>query len=223
MNFECAYKHAAERNLLLSLLLLRTALAPYWQSLVHLKCACSIIIRYFYTRSRKSKWPELVAKYQVQWTRIMMNTRLHSSVRIKTCIRTEVIWNKICTHCVIYYFKKSLQTLFTQIKNSYSFKDMITSKSVPADHLVVFNVTSLFTNVPFKLVKQSIKNRWSLLEKNTFLPQFEIERCIEFCDESYFFPVWQHFLQTNVWHSYGFAYFSNYSGYCYARFGIKCH
>ena len=52
--------------------------------------ACSITIRYYYTRSRKSKWPELDVKYQVQWARIMMNTRLDSSVRIKTRIRTEV-------------------------------------------------------------------------------------------------------------------------------------
>ena len=47
-------------------------------------------IRYYYTRSRKSKWPELVAKYQVQWTRIIMNTKLDSSVRIKSRIHTEV-------------------------------------------------------------------------------------------------------------------------------------
>ena len=85
----CAYNNTAERNLLI-LLLLRTALAAYWQSLVHLNCACSITIRYYYTWSRKSKWPELVAKYQVQWTRIMKNTRLDSSVRIKTRIRCEV-------------------------------------------------------------------------------------------------------------------------------------
>ena len=58
----------------------------------------SIAIRYYYTRSRKSKWPELVAKYQVQWTRIMMNTRLDSSVRIKTRIHTEVTWNRICVN-----------------------------------------------------------------------------------------------------------------------------
>ena len=64
MNCACAYNHTAERNLLI-LLLLRTALAPYWQSLVHLNCACSITIRYYYTRSIKSKWPELVAKYQL--------------------------------------------------------------------------------------------------------------------------------------------------------------
>ena len=89
LNCACAYNHKAERNLLI-LLLLRTTLAPYWQSLVHLNCACFITIRYYYTRSRKSKWPELVAKYQVQWTRIMMNTRLDSSVRIKARIRTEV-------------------------------------------------------------------------------------------------------------------------------------
>ena len=53
-------------------------------------------------------------------------------------------------------FKKPLQIPLTQIKNSYNFKDMITSQSVPADHLMVsFDVTSLLTNVPFKLVNQS--------------------------------------------------------------------
>ena len=40
MNCACAYSHAAEHNLLLIFFLLRTALTPYWQSLVHLNCAC---------------------------------------------------------------------------------------------------------------------------------------------------------------------------------------
>ena len=41
MNCACAYNNTAERNLLLLiLLLLRTALAPNWQSRVHLNCAC---------------------------------------------------------------------------------------------------------------------------------------------------------------------------------------
>ena len=93
MNCASAYNHTAKRNLVL-----RTAFAKYWQSLVYLNCACSITIRYYYTRSRKSKWPELVTKYQVQWTRIMMNIRLDSSVRIKTRIRTEVTLNRICAN-----------------------------------------------------------------------------------------------------------------------------
>ena len=38
MNCACAYYDTAERNLIL--ILLRTALGPYWQSLVHLNCAC---------------------------------------------------------------------------------------------------------------------------------------------------------------------------------------
>ena len=48
------YSLTAERNLFLILLFLRTALAPYWQSLVHLNCACSITTRYYYTRWIKS-------------------------------------------------------------------------------------------------------------------------------------------------------------------------
>ena len=38
----------------------------------------------------KIKMAGPVLKYQVQWTRIMMNTRLDSSLRIKTRIRTEL-------------------------------------------------------------------------------------------------------------------------------------
>ena len=40
LNCACAYYDTAEHNILLILLLLRTALAPYWQSLVYLNCAC---------------------------------------------------------------------------------------------------------------------------------------------------------------------------------------
>ena len=40
LNCACAYYDTAEPDLLLILLLLRTALAPYGQSLVHLNCAC---------------------------------------------------------------------------------------------------------------------------------------------------------------------------------------
>ena len=97
-NCACAYNHTEECNLLLILLLLRTALAPYWQSLYIWTAHASITVRYYYTRSRKSKWPELVAKYQVQWTRIMMNTKLDLSVLIQNRIRTEVTLNRICAN-----------------------------------------------------------------------------------------------------------------------------
>ena len=40
LNCARAYCDTAERNLLLILLLLCAALAPYWQSLVHLNCTC---------------------------------------------------------------------------------------------------------------------------------------------------------------------------------------
>ena len=39
MNCTCAYYDTVEHNLLI-ILLLRTALAPYWKSLVHSNCAC---------------------------------------------------------------------------------------------------------------------------------------------------------------------------------------
>ena len=81
MNCACAYYDTAEHNLLI-LLLLRTALAPYWQSLVHLNCACSITIRYHYTRSRKSKWPEVFVKCQVRWAIITAISTFSDWIRV---------------------------------------------------------------------------------------------------------------------------------------------
>ena len=86
------------------------------------------------------------------------------------------------------FFKKSLKTPLTQIKNSYILKDNITSKTVPADHLMVsFDVTSLFTYIPFKLIKESIINRWPLLEMNTRLPKSEFIKGVEFLMEHTYF------------------------------------
>ena len=97
MNCACAYYDTAESNLF-PILLLRTRWHHTDKALYIWTAHAYITIRYYYTRSRKSKWPELVAKYQVQWTRIMLNTRLDSSVRIKIRIGTEVTWNKICAN-----------------------------------------------------------------------------------------------------------------------------
>ena len=114
---------------------IRTALAPYWQNLVHLNCACSITIRYYYTRSRKSKWPGLVAKYQVRWTRIMVNARLHSRVRIKTrilgfdllasIVASLVISRIVCigTYSILFYVTSAhirvfMRTLESNLKRS---------------------------------------------------------------------------------------------------------
>ena len=86
------------------------------------------------------------------------------------------------------FLKKSLKTPLTQIKNSYIFYDIITSKTIPADHLMVsFDVTSLFTNIPFELIKESIINRWPLLEMNTRLPKSEFIKGVEFLMEHTYF------------------------------------
>ena len=88
------------------------------------------------------------------------------------------------------FFKKSLKTPLTQIKNSYIFRDIITSKTVPADHLMVsFDVTSLFTNIPFELIRESIINRWPLLEMNTRLPKSEFIKGFEFLMEHTYFQL----------------------------------
>ena len=92
LNCACAYSLTAEQNLLLILLHLRPALAPYWQSLVHLNCACSITTRYYLHKIDKIKMAGTSREISGVMTSAAnsYNTRLYSSVRIKTRIRTEV-------------------------------------------------------------------------------------------------------------------------------------
>ena len=78
--------------LLLILLLLRTALASYWQSLVHLNCACVYSNPLLLHKIDKIK----MAGTGRDISSVMSsaannyNTRLDSSVRIKSRIRTKV-------------------------------------------------------------------------------------------------------------------------------------
>ena len=92
--FLCAYYDTAGRNLLILLLLLRTALAPYWQSLVHWNCACvyyNTLLLLLHT-IEKIKMAESIREMssEIGDNHNCDLFRLDSSVRIKTRKCAEV-------------------------------------------------------------------------------------------------------------------------------------
>ena len=101
MNCACAYNHTAEVNLLILLLLLRTALAPYWQSLVHLNCACVYYNTLLLHMIEKIKMAGSIREMSSEMIDNHGNIdlfRLDSRVRRKTRICAEVTWNRICAN-----------------------------------------------------------------------------------------------------------------------------
>ena len=55
-------------------------------------------------------------------------------------------------------FKESLPSPKSQIKNSFTFKEVILKIKIRSDHILIsLDVTSLFTNVPIDFVKNSIE------------------------------------------------------------------
>ena len=100
MNCACTYYDTAERNLLL-ILLLRTALAPYWQSLVHLNCACVYYNTLLLHKVEIIKLAGIIREMSSEMGDNHGNFelfRLDSSVRGKTRICAEVTWHRICAN-----------------------------------------------------------------------------------------------------------------------------
>ena len=77
--------------------------------------------------------------------------------------------------------KFSLPVPNSQVKNSFMFKDVISKTKIATDHIMIsLDVMSLFTNVPFDLVLNSIKKIWCLIKSATNLPLQEFQKGIEF-------------------------------------------
>jgi len=82
----------------------------------------------------------------------------------------------------------SLPPASSHIKNSTQLVKNLSNLHIPDDYsLASFDVVSLFTNVPIDLVLQIIKDKWSLIEGHTSLPQDEFVGSIEFVLKSTFF------------------------------------
>ena len=84
--------------------------------------------------------------------------------------------------------RKSLPSPNSQVKNSFIFKDIISKTKIPTDHIMIsLDVSSLLTNVPFDLVINSIKKRWSFIKSATNLPLEDFQKGIEFLMNNTFF------------------------------------
>lgn len=75
---------------------------------------------------------------------------------------------------------------FSQVKNSFEFKEHIKNVRVPPGYILVsLDVTSLFTNVPLDLVKKAIEDNKDKLTGN--IPFFEILKSVEIIMNNTFF------------------------------------
>jgi len=82
----------------------------------------------------------------------------------------------------------SLEKNNSCIANSFDLCDTLSKKRVQdIDVLISLNVTSLFTNVPLKLVLDSVSKRWLLIEINTKIPKNEFIQAIKFVFSSTYF------------------------------------
>ena len=65
--------------------------------------------------------------------------------------------------------------------------------------MISLDVTSLFTNVPIDLVKNSIEKRWNLINKATNLPLQEFQKGIEFLMKNTFFQFDNEYYHQIFW------------------------
>ena len=86
--------------------------------------------------------------------------------------------------------RKSLPPPNSQVKNSFIFKDIISKTKIPTDHIMIsLDISSLFTNVPFDLIINSINKRWNFIKSATNLPLEEFKKGIEFLMNNTFFSL----------------------------------
>ena len=86
--------------------------------------------------------------------------------------------------------RKSLPPPNSHVKNSFIFKDIISKTKIPTDHIMIsLDVSSLFTNVPFDLIINSIKKGWNSIKSATNFPLEEFKRGIEFLMNNTFFSL----------------------------------
>lgn len=85
--------------------------------------------------------------------------------------------------------KKIIDGTKYNVKNSYEFKDFISTVQIPADHILVsLDVVSLYTNTDVSKVIDILKRRWSEIELHTAINKDLFFELLEFCiDASTYF------------------------------------
>ena len=102
-----------------------------------------------------------------------------SDINSPTCILSKYLKTIIT---------KSLPTPLSNIKNSWEFKQKIEKCKVPLNYVLLsLDVTSLFTNIPNKLVLIGLEKRWELIKNNTSIPKKSFLNAVEFILNSTFF------------------------------------
>jgi hypothetical protein len=99
-------------------------------------------------------------------------------------------------NCPIYKLSKyvgmTLKNAFPgekfNINNSYLFAEFIREQIIPEDYLLVsLDVTSLFTNIPAKLVRDIVENSWDKVIEHTSLEKEIFLEIWDFCSNNNFF------------------------------------
>ena len=84
--------------------------------------------------------------------------------------------------------KDNLNTPISHINNSFELKEKIKDIIIDDDHILIsLDVSSLFTNIPSKLVLESLDKRCLLIHQNCKIPFKEIANCSKFLFENTLF------------------------------------
>jgi len=90
------------------------------------------------------------------------------------------------------YLKKilhnSLPLAKSHVKNSFWLFNTLIGKKIPEKHVLLsLDVKSLFTNIPFELIIEGIKDRWQYIQKETKISKKEFIIAIQFIINSTYF------------------------------------
>ena len=77
--------------------------------------------------------------------------------------------------------KNSLSKSNYTVKNSWKFRKIIVTKTIPDGHVMIsLDVVAMFPNIPLDLVKKAVSNRWIKVKSHTKLDKKEFLKGLDF-------------------------------------------
>ena len=113
--------------------------------------------------------------------------KIKNNIQIESIVPFRIIISSI--DCPKYLQSKMYERILSNsikksekvIKNSFEFLKKIKNVIVPQGYVMIsLDVISMYPSIPLKLVNESVKNRWSEIEKYTKIPQTEFLSGLEF-------------------------------------------